>query len=200
MNENLKDDKLVMELVNHIGDQEKHFNSLETQYRLLASTWLLASLGAMGFLLQKKNDLFIDKYLLIGFIGFISSIGIFLLWILDIKVYHKLLNCVFLQGVNLEQKYDWLPKIRTDMLLTIETGDVTKSTGLYYMGSCIILLLISIVAFLNCTCSIIVGGITIVSGICLISFLILYMERSAISKRAIKLSKKLKEGYVDDII
>ena len=54
-NANLSQDQ-VIQLVNHIGDQEKHFNGLETQYRLLASTWLLASLGAIGFLLKDDKS------------------------------------------------------------------------------------------------------------------------------------------------
>jgi hypothetical protein len=197
----LDDNKqIVMDLVNHIGDQEKHFNGLETQYRLLTSTWLLASLGAIGFLLQADKQVLFGKFLLIGLIGSIGCIGIFLLWLLDIKVYHKLLHCVFLQGINLEQQYDWLPKIRTDMLLNIETGDVTRSTGLYYTGSCVLLLLISIIAFINCVCSIALIGIIILVGLALIFLLVYYMQHSAISKRAMKLSEKLKEAYVDDLI
>jgi hypothetical protein len=200
MKETIEDKNIVLNLVNHIGDQEKHFNGLETQYRLLASTWLLASLGAMGFLIQTDKHIMFNNLMLIGLIGCVSCIGIFLLWLLDIKVYHKLLHCVFLQGINLEQKYDWLPKIRTDMLLNIETGDVTRSTGLYYTGSCVLLLIIAVIAFCNCVCSAFLVGIIIFFGLVLIAFLIYYMQNSAISKRAFKLSQKLKENYKDDLI
>src|SRR5687768_6564323 len=139
----------VIELLNHISEQEKHFNGLETQYRLLASTWLLASLGAIGFLLKSETGLSLDqnKLLLIGAIGCVSSIGIILLWILDIKVYHKLLNSVFIRGVLMEIEYPWLPKIRTDMLLSQDTGDVTRNTSLYYVFSTAFLQIIAIASF-----------------------------------------------------
>ena len=200
MEELLDDKKLDVDLINHIGDQEKHFNNLETQYRLLASTWLFTGLGAIGFLLQSDKQVLFGKYLLIGLIGCISSIGIFLLWILDIKVYHKLLHSVFLQGINLEQKYKWLPKIRTDMLLSVETGDVTRSTGLYYIGSCVLLLAIAIIAFTIYFHSLLLKLIVIFVGLALIIFLIYYMENSAISKRALEVSKKLSESYNDEIL
>ena len=98
-NGNLKEAE-VIDLISQISDQEKHFNGLETQYRLLASTWLLASLGATGYIMKDDNSISLnpDKLLLIGAIGFLGSIGILLLWVLDIKVYHKLLNSVFMQG------------------------------------------------------------------------------------------------------
>jgi len=189
-------------LVNHIGDQEKHFNGLETQYRLLASSWLLASLGAMGYMLQddKLNWLSTNKWLLIGAIGFAASMGIFLLWILDMKVDHKLLHCVFIQGILLEQKYDWLPKIRTDMLLIQETGDVTKHTGLYYICSVVLLQIISITSVvyyfeLNTR-----GYASLLVGIIFILSAVRYMRKSNSSMRAKILYNKLKSDYRDEVI
>jgi len=192
----------ILQLVNHIGDQEKHFNGLETQYRLLASSWLLASLGAMGYLMQndKSTWLLINVCLLISAIGFVASIGIILWWILDMKVYHKLLHCVFIQGILLEQKHDWLPKIRTDMLLSQETGDVTKHTGLYYMGSVILLQLISLLSLINNYGWNISGYISILFGIIFIFLVVHYMRKSNSSARAKMLFEKLKKDYKDEII
>ena len=36
----------LMEIYNHIGQEERHFNNLEMEYRKLASQWLLVSIGA----------------------------------------------------------------------------------------------------------------------------------------------------------
>jgi hypothetical protein len=197
---NLSDKADVLSLLNHIGDQEKHFNGLETRYRLLASSWLLASLGACGYILQKEKGMEFDKDLLIGLIGAMGSTGIFLLWLLDAKVYHKLLHCVFLQGINLEQQYSWLPKIRTDMLLSQETGDVTRITGLYYTCSMLLLLIIADAGLINYVDENYIKYIIGSAGLILIGLLIYYTRRSSLSVRAKKLFDKLNETYVDEII
>lgn len=181
----------VLQLLAHIGDLEKHFNGLETQYRLLASTWLLACFGAIGFLLQSDKIFFVDPWILTGFVGIIGSIGIYLLWTMDIKVYHKLLHCAFIEGIKLEQKYEWLPKIRTQMIKSQETGEVTTSTGLYYICSICILLSMSILAF-----SVYFAQKTITIIICLVGFIALWklynhMTAEGINKTAIKLRNEL---------
>lgn len=191
----------IIELLNHIGDQEKHFNSLETQYRLLASTWLLASLGAIGFILKDDKSLSLDSYklLLIGSIALVGSIGITLLWILDMKVYHKLLNSVFIRGVILEIKFSWLPKIRTDMLLSQETGDVTKSTGLYYIFSTLLLQIISMICFVSYYGFNKNGIVILFAGIVVILLVLSYMWKSNTNERAKKLYDRLKKDYKDDL-
>jgi hypothetical protein len=191
----------IIQLVNHIGDQEKHFNGLETQYRLLASTWLLASLGAIGYLLKDDKSSWLDsnKLYLIGAIGFVGSLGILLLWLLDIKVYHKLLHSVFIQGVLLEIKYSWLPKIRTDMLLSQETGDLTRNTKLYYICSTVFLQLISLLSFVSACTNIVNRVATLVIGLLIISLVVFYMRKSDFGSRSKKLYSKLKETYKDDI-
>jgi len=45
----------LMEIYNHIGEEERHFNGLELEYRKLASHWLLVSLGAIGYVLSKQE-------------------------------------------------------------------------------------------------------------------------------------------------
>jgi hypothetical protein len=43
----------VWRIVSEIGNAERHFNGLQQTYRALASTWLLASFGAAGFVVEK---------------------------------------------------------------------------------------------------------------------------------------------------
>lgn len=193
----------VMEVYKQIGEQERHFNELEKSYRLLSSQWLLASLGAIGFLLQ--SDKFVDmasyKNVLIGAIGLVSNFGIFLLWMIDIRVYHKLLNCVFLQGVKLEQENTWLPRIRTDMILSQQSGDVVNSTALFYIGSCSLLLVISIISFgsyfMNNTATVLITGI---AGLGLLCVQVMYMMKTSRNPRAKNLYNKLIADYKDDVI
>lgn len=193
----------IIEIYKQIGEQERHFNELERNYRVLTSQWLLASLGAIGFLLQSDKFILSDNYkiLLIGAIGLAGNFGIFLLWLIDIRVYHKLLNCAFLHGVKLEQKNSWLPKIRTDMLLSQYTGDVVKNTGLFYMGSCSLLTVISITSFTYYFKESIWGfTLVLITGIVLLVSQIFYMIKKGSNPRAMKLYDMMIKEYKDDII
>ena len=133
----------VMKLIDHIGDQEKHFNSLETEYRKLASQWLLVALGAIGFVLSRENEMFIPPFILVICIAVTASIGILILWLLDLKVYHELLHAAFKEGVKLEQEYDDLPQIRTNMVKSQTGGDVIKRVIYYYFFSILLLMIIA---------------------------------------------------------
>lgn len=188
----------VLQLVSILADQEKHFNGLETNYRLLASTWLLGSMGTMGYLLTSLDTLSLNFWLLIGLIGFAAGVGILLLWILDMKVYHKLLEAVFIQGVLLEIKYDWLPKIRSDMLMSIE-GDVTKNTNLFYTLTAGCLFVISIVGFVNFSNTEWIAGVVgaIVASAAVLAIFMIW--KSGSSRRTNKVVAYLANNYRDDV-
>jgi hypothetical protein len=135
-------DKL-MKIYDHIGEEERHFNELELEYRKLASQWLLVALGAIGFVLTKQEELPISNWLLVMGICVAASVGIFVLWMLDLKVYHELLHAAFKEGVYLEYKYpDLLPKVRINMVKSQHSGDIITKVMLFYFFS--ILLLIAI--------------------------------------------------------
>jgi hypothetical protein len=129
-----------------ITNSERHFNELETEYRKLASTWLLGALGAIGFILQAQN-LPIDKWYLVMGICWAASVGIYVLYILDLEVYHALLDAFFTEGVKLEVKYfPWVLPIRMSMLKSQNLKGVIYKVLFYYFLSICLLMLISIFA------------------------------------------------------
>lgn len=137
----------VMTLLDHIGQEERHFNTLELEYRKLASQWLLVSLGAIGFVLSGKNDMLIPPWILVFCISVASSLGILIIWVLDLKVYHELLHAAFKQGVQLEKRYAaFVPQIRAGMVASQTGGDVIKRVILYYFFSILILATIANIA------------------------------------------------------
>lgn len=137
----------VVQLYNHIGEEERHFNQLELEYRKLASQWLLVALGAIGFVISKENLVPINVWILVISICLSASIGIFVLWLLDIKVYHELLHSAFKEGVALEKEYpELLPQIRNNMVNSQTGGDVIKRVILYYFFSILLLILIANIA------------------------------------------------------
>jgi len=137
----------LMEIYNHIGEEERHFNSLELEYRKLASHWLLVSLGAIGFVLSKKEVVPINIWILVIGICVAASVGILVIWYLDMKVYHELLHAAFKEGVKLEREFPhYLPQIRNNMIKSQSGGDIIKRVMLYYFFSILLLVFIANIA------------------------------------------------------
>jgi len=137
----------VWEMYLEIGNAERHFNQLGHQYRVIASTWLLGTFAAVGYVLTKvganPEDL-LGPYreLIIAAVAFAGAIGIMLVWLLDQRVYQKLLGPFFLAALDLEDEHKWLPPIRHEMIRTQRHGTVMVNVGWFYMGCTAILLLI----------------------------------------------------------
>src|SRR5215203_5304800 len=86
-----KDIDKTWEMIKEIGENERHFNQLVHQYRVLASTWLLGVFVAAGFVLTSELEFVITTEFLIALVTFFSAVGITLLWYLDGMVYDQLL-------------------------------------------------------------------------------------------------------------
>lgn len=118
-------------ILSEIGTQERHFNSLQSNYRKLASSWLLAVFGGVGFVLSGRIST--EPALLVSGIGLAGGVGIVLLWIMDLLVYQQLLHACFSAGQKLEQEYEWLPRIRTGMLATQGAKGIRPRMVWFYM-------------------------------------------------------------------
>ena len=108
----------VWSIVKECGEEERHFNQLQSVYRGIASTWLLATFAAVGYLLFSKDTQSTGnqmRHLFSALICLLGAWGIGLIWPLDLKVYHRLLVAVFEEGRKLENEFDWLPRLRTNM-------------------------------------------------------------------------------------
>ena len=122
--------KLTWEMWKDLGDQCKHFNTLESGYRGLASTWLLAAFGGIGFILDGSLP---KQALLVSAVGAAAAIGIFLVWLLDIMVYHRLLAAVFSEQIRLEQEEAWLPQSAHKMMAAHEGRGVLRRVVWFYV-------------------------------------------------------------------
>lgn len=122
--------KIVMEL----GISVRHFNSLQSQYRLLASTWLLATFSAFGFIISKENiNPAFDPLILLTLIGIAGCIAIIVIWMMDLRVYHRLLDASFVTGLNLEGQHFDLPPIRHNMMFCNPEENVLKRVVWFYI-------------------------------------------------------------------
>ncbi|ORE89450.1 hypothetical protein ATO7_06205 [Oceanococcus atlanticus] len=126
-----------------LGEGERHFNSLESKYRTLASTWLLAMFVGIGFIFTRPEvSSQFDPYLVSAAAGIVACVGLLLLWNIDIRVCHQLLDAHFVQALVLERDHDWLPPIRTKMVFSQYVdpehvrpdGGVMRRIKMFYVG------------------------------------------------------------------
>jgi hypothetical protein len=97
----MTDDDRRLENLKLISSPEHHSNKLCFNIRALASTWLLATFAGVGWVLKdmpaKAEDLglVIDKVDIILAFCVGGSAGIFVLWILDLRIYQQMTNVWF---------------------------------------------------------------------------------------------------------
>ena len=125
----------IWKIYSEVGVIERHFNELQGRYRVMASTWLLASFAALGFIFTQTLNTRIPGELIAAGIATASAIGISLIWVLDLLVYHRLLAAAFAEGYELEQQHGWLPCIHTNMYnLHNGIGVLPKVVWFYLSG------------------------------------------------------------------
>ena len=127
-----------------IGEAERHFNGIESTYRGLASTWVLASFGGMGFAVSAAA-LPVSRGLVIFAIAAAGSLGVQLLWIVDLLAYHHLLAAYYLEGLRIESRYAALPQVRWNMW---RQGIVEGRVKLFYAGCALVLIPFGLTAVL----------------------------------------------------
>jgi hypothetical protein len=176
----------VWEMIKEINETERHFNNLETKYRILASQWLLGSFAGIGFVLTEKTDLPFDSLWIAIGICLVSSVGIFQLWRMDLTIYQQLLRAAFFEGIKMENEFPFLPKIKHTMQASVKGGDVTKTLVYYYSGSISILLIVATVVFLILKYSALDGVRIILFLVCVIALIVImnfYMFKKSSEKR-----------------
>ena len=118
-----------------LGEMEKHFGDLQFRCRTLASTWVLASLAGFGFLITNNVGGFGD--LLVFLVGVCASGALFVMWIMDLNIYQKLLDAAFIEGMSLENAQPWLPSIRNNRRELLKGTALGKLT--YYYSAAILI-------------------------------------------------------------
>jgi hypothetical protein len=136
----------VWKLYVELNEREQHFNDLQNRYRTLASTWLLATFAGIGFALSSTLAVSFPTDILVAGIAVAGALGIVLIWILDVLVYHQLLLAGYSVGNQLEEIYSWLPPIRITFS-EMKTGPAVRVySSLYYGGAVIALVVVAVLA------------------------------------------------------
>lgn len=127
----------IWKIFTTLGDNERAFNQLQHQYRVMASGWILAEFAGVQFVLSHFGQLHLPDSIALIAIGLAGAIGITLLWNLDLRVYHQLLESCFVEGLKLERQHPWLPRLRENMLASQGTqgkGVLARVVWFYVAG------------------------------------------------------------------
>ena len=130
-----------------LGAYERHLNDTQARYRALTSSWLLAAFAGIGFLLSNELSLKIDKEVLVGAFALAAAFGVGMLWNLDVRMYHRLLEAVFKAADDFELKHAEGPRLRECMKSALVWPAGPRRVGTFYLGTCALLLLIALGAF-----------------------------------------------------
>ena len=139
----------VIALHGNAAQAEHHFNNLQMEYRKLASVWLIAVFSGTGFLISKDFQNEDYKELLISGVGFAGSIGVCLLWHLDLIVYQNLLRGHFLAALRLEKEHKFLPKVRSIMLVLDSGKGAAKQVMIFYVASSFVCYFVGLLAIIT---------------------------------------------------
>lgn len=125
----------VWSVYSYFQEAEFHLNELQSRYRTLASTWLLATFGGAGFIVSDPSlALPIDSVLLASVVCVLGAIGITLLWNLDVMVYQGLFRSRFNIGRRMEEDVSWLPPVRRRISATYPSG-ATPRVATFYVAA-----------------------------------------------------------------
>ena len=128
-----------------LSEMEERFNSSSGGIRSLASAWLLASLGAIGWLFSSYDPL--TWPLPLGFLVIVVTtlgcIGMITLWVMDQLVFHRLLTSVFMVGLKIENDDPDIPPIRSLMMKTQEGIGTYRWEKLFYLMPILLFILIT---------------------------------------------------------
>lgn len=117
-----------------IRNFESHFSNAQIRFRALTATFFLAAFAATGFVLSNEIG-GLPKELAIGTIGLSASVGVSLLWIIDLMFYQRLLDAAYIEGRSLEETQDWLPQVRNKMRILLGGEGLALLVWFYMIGT-----------------------------------------------------------------
>ncbi len=121
------------EIIKTITDAEHHFNNLCFKIRTLASTWLLATFAGVGFLITKTIDPELKAENLMVLLCWIGSLGVLVLWILDLQIYQKILNAWFEARGPIEDRNPNFPQIQAAIKKTQPGQSASNLIKVFYL-------------------------------------------------------------------
>jgi hypothetical protein len=127
-----------------------HYTVIKTRYKRLAFTWLIATFIGLGYFLRGAEvNIHLNNYVVITVLLLLSSVGILLLYFLDIGIYQRINEAIFVESLKLEKKYPFLGTTGNNVfkLLVEKKLHPIIYEGLLYAAFTSVLLLLANISF-----------------------------------------------------
>lgn len=137
---------LIFSAYSKLLNTARHHGAFQSSYRLIASSWLLATFVAIGFLLSKDNILPFEHILGVPLICSLGIIGLYLIWYEDTVIQETLLDINVVEALELEKLYPWLPQLHHRFLKLYKSTNARFVKVLFFIGCTSILFFIMTIA------------------------------------------------------
>ncbi len=102
---------LIYGAYTQIVESLQHYNRVQTIYRTYVSTWLMATFVGIGYVLTSMEvGLPFHPLVTTAFMCVASSMGVLLIWYMDLIVCEQQIAASVYEGIVLEQQHEWLPR------------------------------------------------------------------------------------------
>lgn len=121
----------------------KNYDNMQTVYRRIASTFLLATFAALGFIFSSEAiNIKVNLNLATILTCFLSLIGISVIGLLDLIFQERIVVGFFVELIKLERTYKWLPQVHHNMIKHGSHHGSPLRKGIFYVGCASTLLLL----------------------------------------------------------
>ncbi len=134
MNQKTKNRVLIYGVYSKLLNGGRYHGAFQTKYRILASSWLLATFVAIGFLLSKDNLLPFSHLIAVTIICVIGILGLYLLWYEDTFVQELLLDINVVEALELEKRNSWIPQLHHRFLHLYKNTNARFVKVLFFIG------------------------------------------------------------------
>jgi hypothetical protein len=127
---------VINTLYNQLKLHKTYCSSMQSKYRALTSTWLLAAFLGIGYVLSRDHQVVLpfNIFLAVIVLSFLGSFGITLLWFLDVVLYQRLWLACVVELARLEHKHRWLPRINLNILEMRRSKRFRFFQSYFYVG------------------------------------------------------------------
>lgn len=113
----------------------QHFNHLQTTYKTFAFTWIAATFFAIGYSLSAQEvNLPLHPLIIVSALCIASSIGIILIWYMDLILCERMIATALFEALDYEEKHDWIPKIHQTSNLFHKLWGYVHIKDIFYTG------------------------------------------------------------------
>jgi hypothetical protein len=144
-----ENDLLVYGAYNQVAVSLQHSNRIQLTYKTITSTWILATFIGIGYSISSVEvNLPLHPLLIVCILALASFFVIMLIWYLDLIVQEKNIASAVHIGLQLEDRYTWLPQAYHNVVELSHLFGYVAMKSIFYLG-CASLLLLTICSSLT---------------------------------------------------